>query len=282
MARPRVNRPDYRMTSGEFSQTAQQTGQHRSGRVFGSMDGTQQKRRRRRQAQMGERIPHNGSSECLFRKMPGRINGGRSDDGDVLFGNALGQQMGFGLLVGSQKLGCEVIDDDAVDFLGHGFHKRTAARFDMHDGNREFCRSQRRPKRAVGVPQREHQTNIVIQEALFGTDENRACLGRVALAPDGQVNIWRPKTQLVKKHRIKLGGIVLAGMQKDMPNVRFCVEMWHERCQFHNFGARAKDRANDKRFAAHSPARFWERTRFCNAHRKPKWSRKMRATFALD
>src|SRR5689334_1069252 len=124
-------------------------------------------------------------------------------------------------LGGTKQQVRHVIRSNAVDLFRHAPVETAQAGFYVCYRNVQLHRSERAGERRVGVSVNHNTVGPLAQKHFFDSLQHCAGLCAVAAGTNIQVEIWPRQRKLLKEYLCHLKVIVLAGVQKEMRDLRF-------------------------------------------------------------
>ena len=141
-----------------------------------------------------------------------RVDRRRADDADAFLGQALGPEVGGRDVVGGEQQRRDVIDDDAVQLLGHVAIEGARAGFEVHDRDAELGRAQRPGQGGVGVALHQHRIGTPLGDHRLEPGQHPRRLLAVRGRADRQRVVGAAQPQLVEELRVHLVRVVLSGV----------------------------------------------------------------------
>jgi hypothetical protein len=114
----------------------------------------------------------------------------------------------------------ELIDEHAVDFLGHRAVEVPQAGLDVRDRNSELGGGKCSSEGRVDIARNDDQLRLLHLKGFFDADERASCLGAVRARTDAERIVRNRKPELVEEHIRHRLVVVLACVDDDMARRR--------------------------------------------------------------
>ncbi len=155
--------------------------------------------------------------------------------------DALALEISHRVLLGGKEQVRDLIDDDAVNFLGHRAVEAAQARFDVHDRNKLLRRDQRRRQRRVDVADDDNRVRLHLVHHRLQRKHQARCLHGVARRADAEEGVGLRHGEIVEQDVVHGGVVVLTRMNEARIEARVACEGAQQRGDLHHVGARACD-----------------------------------------